>query len=98
MLKSWIEGNAVFLAPLKEQPVQPDHVPILRFGDESLYSRRLVVVGIHGPAASHLKVHQGLRNYILISIKGDIHHKADIPPQTVQQISLGETTLTASRY
>ena len=90
MLKSWIEGNAVSLPPLKEQPVQPDHVPILRFGDVTLYSRRLVVVGIHVPAASHLKFHQGLRNYILISINGNIHHKADIPPQTVQQISLGK--------
>ena len=90
MLKSWIQGNAVFLAPLKEQPVQPDRVPILSFRGESQHSRGLVVVGILGPAAGHLKLHQGLRNCILISIKGDIHHKADIPPQTVQQISLGK--------
>ena len=90
MLKLWIEGDAVFLAPLKEQPVQSDHVPNLSFGDESLYSRALVFLGIHVPAPGHLKVHQGLTNYILISIKGNIHHKADIPPQTVQQISLGK--------
>ena len=90
MLKSWIKCNAFFLPPLKEQPVQPDRVPILSFGGESLHSRGLVVVGIHGPAAGHLKLHQGLTNYILISIKGNIHHKADIPPQTVQQISLGK--------
>ena len=93
-----IEGDAVFLAPLKEQLVQSDRVFILSFGGESQHSRRLVVVGILGPAAGHLKLHQGLRNCILISIKGDIHYKADIPPQTVQEMSLGETTLTASRH
>ena len=93
-----IEGVAVFLAPLKQHLVQSDRVFILSFGGESQHSGGLVVVVILGLVAGHLKLHQGLRNCILISIKGDIHYKADIPPQTVQEMSLGETTLTASRH